>query len=436
MNQQKKKYFFLCLSVFLIFVLFYFDLIHKTYVIPIIPETNTEGLLIHKTWSEFKFFGDTQVIFLFAECHKTGHDVFIINECGLKYGIRHEGYQFQYGRSLLLLPIIDTAYREIFLISYGSLLISLLIYLVFKLINPKSIYENIFCVILIVNPTTLLLFERLNFDLLVFLLLVLMIFLKKNYIIKLLINFFLFTIKYYPFLFIINFFVEDRLGLKKKLYYIILFLSLSLIFFFINFNDFILIKDNVSNNGRNIRYNFSLNGMGRVFEYMLITINQIFEFSLKNNISATKILLLSLLILISLLNYFFSNKKILLNNEYNSRKKLFYVCSNTLIILYILFNNNYLREVFFIGVIPYLLIMSKSNCSFSMVCSSLIFCKYLFMIIVWPSILFTDLELNLLGQFFIVIKILLDFIIISLLITYILKMNLLIFRDSLKSINL
>ena len=102
MNQQKKKYFFLCLSVFLIFVLFYFDLIHKTYVIPIIPETNTEGLLIHKTWSEFKFFGDTQVIFLFAECHKTGHDVFIINECGLKYGIRHEGYQFQYGRSLLL----------------------------------------------------------------------------------------------------------------------------------------------------------------------------------------------------------------------------------------------------------------------------------------------------------------------------------------------
>ena len=56
------------------------------------------------------------------------------------------------------------------------------------------------------------------------------------------------------------------------------------------------------------------------------------------------------------------------------------------------------------------------------------------MIIVWLSILFTDLEPNLLGQFFIVIKILLDFIIISLLITYILKMNLLIFRNSLKSI--
>ena len=435
MNQLTNRYFFLFLSVLLIFILFYFDIIHRTYVIPFVPEPNTGGLFNSEKWSEFKFFDDTQVIFIFADCHKAGHDVFIVNECSYKYGVRHEGSQFQYGRSLLSLPTIEAAYREIFLIIYGSLLIGLMIYLTFRLINPKSIFENIFCVILIFNPTTLLLFERLNFDLLIFLLLILMIFLKKNYIIKVLINFFLFTIKYYPLLFIINFFVEDKLSLKKKIFYITLFLFLSLIFFFINFNDFTLINDNVSNNGRNIKYNFSLNGMVRVFDYILILSNKIYGFSLNSNTNTIKFLLLSLLLMVSLLNYSFLNKKIILTNDYSSRKRLFYVCANSLVILYILFNNNYIREVFFIGVIPYLLIMGKKNCFFSIFCSSLIFCKYLFMIIVWPSLLFTEVEFNLLSQFFIGTKILLDFIIISLLITYILKMNLHIFKDLFEPIN-
>ena len=53
------------------------------------------------------------------------------------------------------------------------------------------------------------------------------------------------------------------------------------------------------------------------------------------------------------------------------------------------------------------------------------------MIIVWPSLMFTNVELNILSQSFIGIKILLDFIIISLLITYMLKINLTIIKDSL-----
>ena len=117
---------------------------------------------------------------MFAECHKAGYDVYLLNECSFKNGYRFEGYQFQYGRALLFLPIIDIAYREIFLIIYGSLLIGSLIYLVFRLIEPQSIVENIICLILIFNPTTLLLFESLNFDLFIFLSLIVADFSKEK----------------------------------------------------------------------------------------------------------------------------------------------------------------------------------------------------------------------------------------------------------------
>ena len=149
-----KKYFFLSLSILSVFILFYFDIIHKTYVIPYVPETaNSVSLFNTETWSKFKFFGDTKAIFMFAECHEAGYDVYLLNECSFKNGYRFEGYQFQYGRALLFLPIIDIAYREIFLIIYGSLLIGSLIYLVFRLIEPQSIVENIICLILIFNPS-------------------------------------------------------------------------------------------------------------------------------------------------------------------------------------------------------------------------------------------------------------------------------------------
>ena len=428
-----KKYFFLSLSILTVFILFYFDIIHKTYVIPYVPETaNSVSLFNTETWSKFKFFGDTKAIFMFAECHKAGYDVYLLNECSFKNGYRFEGYQFQYGRALLFLPIIDIAYREIFLIIYGSLLIGSLIYLVFRLIEPQSIVENIICLILIFNPTTLLLFESLNFDLFIFLSLVAMIFLKKNYIIKILINFLLFSIKYYPLLFIINFFVENKLLFKKKIFYIFLFLFLSILLVFFNFNDFALIADNVSNNGKNIKYNFSLNGITRIIEHILPVVSGISEITFIYNGKIIKFSLLFILLFISYLNYFFLNEKIILTEENNSRKKLFYVCANSLIILYVLFNNNYIREVFFIGIVPYLLIMSKKNCLFSTTCFSLIFFKYVFMIVVWPSLIFTNIEFNSSGQFFVGTKILLDFLIMSLLITYMIKVNLFVYKDMFK----
>jgi len=418
-NNKKKQTFFLIFSLALIFFLFYSGLIHETYV-PFWKDSFDEWPF--KTYSEFKYFGDTKTLFLAAECHKAGFDVFI-SECLLEYGIPG-GHD--YGRSLLFLPLINEKFKSLFLLIYGSILITALIFVVFKLIKPKSIYENIICLLLIFNPTTLLLFERLNLDLLIFLSLIVVIFLKKKYILKLLIKFLLFSFKYYPLIFIINFFTENDLRLKTKVFYSSLLILFSGVLIFFNLEDLKYVAADFENIGRNIRFSYSINSFSRTIDH--------FNLLDKNLI---KPFLILLLFIFSTILYIFFNKKIKspLEKErhfYYPRAKLFLISTNLLIILYLFFNNNYFREVFFIGVIPYLLIVSNEKCSFSKLCLSLILFKYFFMIVFWPKVLFSDINNDLFSQITLGTKILLDYFIIMLLIPYVLKLNIIIFKKTFK----
>jgi hypothetical protein len=420
MNQNKKKQiFFLIFSLILIFAFFYTDLIHKSYV-PYWKDSFDNWPF--KTYSNFKYFGDTQTLFMAAECFKSGFDVFY-GECISDYGIK-TGHD--YGRSLLYLPLIDEDFKSIFLLIYGSILISSLIFIVFKLIKPKSIYENIVCLILIFNPTTLLLFERLNLDLLIFLSLVIIVFLKRKYILKLLIKFLLFSFKYYPLIFIINFFTENELNLKNKTFYAFLLISISSILVFFNLEDLKYVVSDFERVGRNIKFSYSINSFSRIIDHLNIID--------KNLI---KPILILILFIFSTIFYIIFNKKIKAPLEkerdfYYPRAKLFLISTNLLIVLYLFFNNNYFREVFFIGVIPYLLIVNNEKCLFSKICLSLILFKYFFMILFWPKVIFANINVDLFAQSILVIKIFLDYIIILFLITYILKLNIIFFKKTFK----
>ena len=79
---------------------------------------------------------------------------------------------------------------------------------------------------------------------------------------------------------------------------------------------------------------------------------------------------------------------------YYPRAKLFFISTNLLIVLYLFFNNNYFREVFFIGVVPYLLIINNEKCLYSKFCLSLILFKYFFMILFWPKVMFSDINID------------------------------------------
>ena len=420
MNKNKKKQiFFLIFSLILIFAFFYTDLIHKSYV-PYWKDSFDNWPF--KTYSNFKYFADTQNLFMAAECFKSGFDVFY-GECISDYGIK-TGHD--YGRSLLYLPLIDEDFKSIFLLIYGSILISSLIFIVFKLIKPKSIYENIVCLILIFNPTTLLLFERLNLDLLIFLSLVIIVFLKRKYILKLLIKFLLFSFKYYPLIFIINFFTENELNLKNKTFYAFLLISISSILVFFNLEDLKYVVSDFERVGRNIKFSYSINSFSRIIDHLNIID--------KNLI---KPILILILFIFSTIFYIIFNKKIKAPLEkerdfYYPRAKLFLISTNLLIVLYLFFNNNYFREVFFIGVIPYLLIVNNEKCLFSKICLSLILFKYFFMILFWPKVIFANINVDLFAQSILGIKIFLDYIIILVLISYILKLNIIFFKKTFK----
>ena len=420
-NRNKKiQIFFLIFSLVLTFIFFYSELIHDTYV-PFWKDSFSDWP--YKTYSKFKYFGDTQTIFLAAECHKGGFDVFI-RECLKDYGIK-SGHA--YGRSLLYLPLINENFKSSFLLIYGSILISTLIFIVFKLINPKSIYENIICLILIFNPTTLLLFERLNFDLVIFLSLVLIVFLKRKYILKILIKFLVFSFKYYPLIFIINFFTENELNLKNKIFYSFLLIFISSLLIFSSLDDFSIVASEHKMFGWNIRYSFSLNAFSRIIDHL-----QIID---KNII---KPILILVLFIFSTIVYIIFNKKIKAPLEkerhfYYPRAKLFFISANLIIVLYLFFDNNYFREVFFIGVVPYLLIINNEKCLFSKICLSLILFKYFFMILFWPKVMFSDINVDLIAQLILGIKILLDYFIIMLLIPYVLKLNIILFKKTFKT---
>jgi len=112
-NSNKKiQIFFLIFSLVLTFIFFYSELIHDTYV-PFWKDSLVDWS--YKTYSNFKYFGDTQTIFLAAECHKAGFDVFL-SECLSEYGIK-SGHA--YGRSLLYLPLINENFKSSFLLIYG-----------------------------------------------------------------------------------------------------------------------------------------------------------------------------------------------------------------------------------------------------------------------------------------------------------------------------
>ena len=417
MKNNLQQLFFFIFSLILIFIFFYTDIIHKTYVPYWKDSFDTWPF---KTYSDFKYFGDTQTLLMAAECFKSGFDVFY-GECISDYGIK-TGHD--YGRTLLYLPLIPENLKSFFLIIYGAILISLLIFFVFRLVKPKSFYENIICLILIFNPTTLLLFERLNLDLIIFLFLVLIVFLKKSLLIKIFIKFLLFSFKYYPIFFVINFFVENNINLKRKLLYSAILIVISFLLLIYNFDDLKYVVGDFEKVGRNIKYSFSINSFSRIIEHFNII-----------DVRLIKPILILFLLVFSYIIFLFLQKNIKAPlkkeiNYYYPRARLFFISTNLLIVLYLFFNNNYFREVFFIGVIPYLLIIKNNKCLFSNLCLSLIILKYLFMILFWPIVLFENINTDLFAQILLGIKIIFDYIIIMFLISYILKLNIIIFKKN------
>jgi hypothetical protein len=331
-------YFFL---IFSLFFGFYFGFFNKLFVS-----------------GASSFFSDWSYIVRGLECKKLGFNIFSENNC----------QRVNYGFPLFFLPyyiqlkIFYTYYIPIFLVA-------IFCFAVFKIIDTKSndLIKNILIILIIFNPSSLLLFERFNIDIILFLIIILIAYNKKIFIDYILI-FFSFLLKFYPLVFILKVFILENK--KNKIYLPLLFILFCFSIYFLYFSS---INSNIGHSKAGYHYLFSIKALPKFFHYYF-NINYIFI----NLINYT----LTFFLIFRIHKLLIQKKFLSLSvypNSFNT--KLFYLSANTLIVCYLVFSNYYYREVFLIGIVPYVLYMKllDNNNEFFSLFLKIIIIRYIFL---------------------------------------------------------
>lgn len=300
-------------------------------------------------WKSDKKFIDFTILISWLECNYLGFDVYNLEDtknCPNFYSI------IFYGDIWLKIPFNETL--NIFYLNILPYFTIFLVVLTFTyLINPKSIFEYLILILCIFNPSTMLVIERLAFDIFVFLFIIFINF-NRVYFLNWLIIFFLTFTKIYPALLGINIFLENLNRTLKRNFIIILTLVLtSIAYFYFHFDKYLIsIIDGASNSGRaGYHYLFSLNTIAKIIK--LYNINYIFL------IVITYFLFFYLTSIIY--KKYNNDLKILLNDIFSPKGKLFIVGGCVILFCYITFSNYVYREIFVLLLVPFLLSSKNKN---------------------------------------------------------------------------
>jgi hypothetical protein len=337
-------------------------LIYKQIIYPtIIPMVNNRVLSLFADWT---------VILNANICLEKGFDVFLENPCD-QWKRKHV-----YGDILLHIPYIKTFPKFYFLylpIIFGFLFLTIISNFLFVLSDKKYWVVSLFFVF---SVPTILVIERSNIDLLIFLILFLV---SKNY--SLILNYLLIILstitKFYPIVFTAIFFFNKKIFLK-----ILILISISFLILFLQKESLIKIFENQSQFSASGIYSFSLISFLKIFS--------IFKISFGNH-DYTWLkyfyLLIFVIFPIFLLNFKnYPNVKSFTSNmtfdETSTFQQRFFILSSIAIsFCYFVFTNFVYREIFFLGLIPYLLNNKSINNNF--------FSKFLYFFLVIKFLLTT-----------------------------------------------
>ena len=317
-------------------------------------------------WQLPDLFMDMKQGVAWLKCHSLGFDIYNnIEPC------YHQ--RMNYGKILLLFPY-NEIFEKFYSVYFPYLLIFLSIFLIQRIIRPTSTFEYFLFFLCIFNPSTILLFERANLDMLVFVLLILIIKNKINFI-NWTLYFFLSFLKIYPVVILINFFLEDKSRSLKNLFiYCFLFCLISLCYLFFNFEEYAFIMESSREGKPGYHFLYSLNSLAKIIKY-IFGINYILLL----------ILTYSLFIFLSIKIYqFLIKEKIFLKENFftNEHIKLFLVGGYISCFLFFTVSNFFYKEIFLICLIPYYLnnIKMTNNKIFKLIIK-LILLRYIFLFI-------------------------------------------------------
>ncbi len=293
-------------------------------------------------------YGDWTYVLDSVICYEKGANLISNNYCDV--GNR----PYHYGSIFLFLPFVDKFYNFYYLFFPLVFCLSTIIFLNFYF-KPKKIIDFLIIAMLVFSTPLMLSFERINIEILIFLILILICYVRNLYIMQFLILL-ITSIKFYPIVSSIIFLTKKKnLTLFLNIFFC---LFLASVIFFIEYKHLTEIykiselvePQTVDNVGM---YLFSFNllpELGRSISLHLQLFNSYYCYIIIN------LVLLSIFIYFILkINYFNSKEDNLINldeNEFEDR--LFLISSIMLIVIYFMTMNYLYKEIYFLGLLPYL----------------------------------------------------------------------------------
>ena len=329
---------FLKILIFLLFTTILFFLIVTELINPtVIPLIQNEITYIFADWS---------VIINANICQEKGYDVYVNNPCDQW----HRAHV--YGNILLQIPYIK--YFPNFYFIYLPLILNLtFFYSIISFFTFKNKIEY-FCLFFVAfSVPVILAIERANIDIIIFLLVVL-ISKNRNVLINYLILILSTISKFYPISLVIIFLFEKKL--EKVAINIIVFLSIISVILFLQSESLIKIFNNRNQFSGFGIYNFSFKGgLDFLFNFNISTNNKDYNFIKYLYILLFLIVPIIVTTLLYSKNIFSNNSISKLFKDNNFENKLFILNSSLIIFCYFSFSNFIYREIFFLGLIPWLL---------------------------------------------------------------------------------
>lgn len=343
------------------------------------------------------------------ECHSLGFNLITLEsvDCGLGERIG----QFNYGYAFLNIP-----YNDFLGILYRTYLpwifIFLFIFFSVAIFSPKNKSETFLLYLALLNPSTMLLIERMQLDCLFYLAIIFAVY-NRYYFIHWFLGIYFALIKFYPIAILISIFVEEKDRSLKFIFFIIFFLScLFFSYLFLNKEYYLFMANNMLPGKAGYHFLYSLNSLPKILTY---------SFAIKYQILL--ILFYSLFIFITIKNYkkLSIDQNFILNELYTDKSKLYLIAGYFNLFLFTLVSSYAYKEIYLILFIPYILhIKEKYNNKIFNILIYILIVRYIYLFLyayinVHDEITFIDGQRVFSYKFLITIffKAILDFILVS-----------------------
>lgn len=391
---NKKLIFSLLLGFF--FTLIIIFLFYKQYLYPtILPIVNG---------GELRIFADWTATLSAIVCFEKGYDVYLENPCDFA------NRKHVYGKLLLFIPFVEK-FPNFYYIYLPFILCFLFLSAVSYLLFDKKFKKYwLSFLILIFSVPVLLLLERSNTDIILFIFLILISSTRSF-----LFNFVIITIsslsKFYPILFSSIFIFGGNY--KKVILRILVTILIFLIAMYYNwdsYNKIFSFSNEFSGSGIHL---FSINGIIDFLKYFKISTNNY-------DLNWVKYLYLLLFIIapIFYLNFKYYKRinlifgKTEFYEKFNFEVKMYFLSSTVILFCFLFIANFVYREIYILGLVPMLISLNiKNNNNFLSFFYFLIFAKFLITTI--TTFLFQNNIIPSYGSFWIILKHTIDLYLIS-----------------------